>query len=185
MRQGEKRQGEGQTEIGHTRWGRHTVWDNMRWKEKDQDETRWEKEKRRRDQKTRHEWRWSFPCPCELERLKALMFGHSVEVKGQGVKKCVYHNRVTNEFLFPRASLICTEVHTSAERRSWRGRETPYGLSDVYKRSPSLIQHWESNHSFTVPYHFLCLDITSRNKEGYFQHPGTHSLSMTEIPHKL
>lgn len=106
-----------------------------------------------------------------LERLKALTLGHLVEVKGQGVKKCVYHNGAPNEFLFPSASLIRTEVHTSAEQSSRRGRETPYGLSDVYKRSPSLIQHWKSNHSFTAPYHFLRLDITSWNKEGIFPAP--------------
>lgn len=47
----------------------------------------------------------------------------------------------------------------------------PYGLSDVYKRSSSLIQHRESNHSFTALYHSLRPDITSRNKRGIFLAP--------------
>lgn len=63
-----------------------------------------------------------FDMPCALERLKALMFGHFVDVKGEGSKKCADHNEVPNEFLFPSASLIQAGVRTSA--RTSLGWET-------------------------------------------------------------
>lgn len=75
-------------------------------------------EKRRREGETRRR----DMNEEEVSLAHVSLSGSNLECLDTGVQsrprgqKYVYHNRVTNEFIFPHVSLICTEVNTSAER---------------------------------------------------------------------